>query len=80
MRARLDLGSRRLTLFAGALDELGELCPDRPLLIRVILAHEAFHLLCPQCPGAVQEAAAHWFAALLCDLPDFPGGWDLLTE
>lgn len=79
-RARLDLDARRLTLYAGALEELQSRCPDRALLTRVFLAHETFHLLCPECPGAVQEAAAHWFAASLCGLAEFPGIWDLPAE
>jgi hypothetical protein len=79
-RARLDAGRRRLKLYARALDELQAFCPDRALLTRVILAHETFHLLCPQCPGRLQEAAAHLFAAVHCGLEQFPGNWDYATE
>lgn len=80
MRAQLDLHVRRLTIYAGALDELQT--PERPrkLLERVILSHEVFHLLCPECPATVQEAAAHWFAAATTGLQEFPGIWDLKSE
>lgn len=79
-RARLDLHHRRLTIFAGALDELAQ--PDRPrkLVERVILSHEVFHLLCPDCPGQLQEAAAHYFAATQNTLQEFPGIWDLKAK
>lgn len=76
-RARLDLSARRLTLYAGALDELAGPARERKLVERVILAHEIFHLLCPECPALVHEAAAHWFAAEFTGLPEFPGAWDL---
>ncbi len=80
MRAQLDLNARRLTIFAGALDELQTEQRPRKVLERVILSHEVFHLLCPNCPGPVQDAAAHWFAALVTGLPEFPGFWDLPAE
>ena len=80
MRAQLDLNSRRLTIYAGALDELQTEQRPRKVLERVILSHEVFHLLCPDCPGAVHEAAAHWFAAEVTGLPEFPGIWDLSPE
>lgn len=76
-RARLDLDQRRLTIFAAALDELQDHCPDRALLLRVVLFHEVFHLLCPECP---EEAAAHWFAGSQAGLQTFPGLWDLKSE
>lgn len=76
-RARLDMHQRRLTLFADALDELQPFCPDRKQLTEVILAHELFHLLCPDCPAPVQEATAHLFAARVAQIQDFPGLWDL---
>mgnify|MGYP001235134248 CR=1 FL=1 len=80
MRAQLDLNSRRLTIYAGALDELQTEQRSRKVLERVILSHEVFHLLCPECPGAVHEAAAHWFAAEVAGLQEFPGIWDLPSE
>ena len=79
-RARLDLHARRLTLYAGALDELQDRCPDRRLLSQVVVAHEVFHLLSPDCPGSLAEAAAHLFAARCCGLDEFPGIWDLPRE
>ena len=80
MRAQLDLNSRRLTIYAGALDELQTDARPRKVLERVILSHEVFHLLCPQCPAAYQEASAHWFAAVATGLQEFPGIWDLNEE
>lgn len=80
MRAQLDLNARRLTIFAGALDELQTAERSRKVLERVILSHEVFHLLCPQCPGGVHEASAHWFAAEVTGLQEFPGIWDLTPE
>lgn len=80
MRAQLDLNSRRLTIYAGALDELQTEHRPRKILERVILSHEVFHLLCPQCPAPYQEASAHWFAAVVTDLAEFPGSWDLNLE
>ena len=79
-RARLDLHSRRLTMFAAALDELQERCGDRRLLSQVVMAHEVFHLLSPQCPAGLAEAAAHLFAARCCGLEEFPGNWDAPGE
>jgi len=79
-RARLDMHHRRLTLFAQALDELQAFCPDRKQLTEVILAHELFHLLCPDCPAPFQEAAAHMFAARVAKLEGFPGLWDLFPR
>lgn len=80
MRAQLDLNARRLTIYAGALDELQTEQRPRKVLERVILSHEVFHLLCPDCPGALHEAAAHWFAAEATGLEEFPGIWDLGPE
>lgn len=79
-RARLDLHQRRLTLYARALEELAPHCPDPKLRIQTMLAHEIFHLLCPECPGPFQEASAHGFAARVCGLQSFPGNWDLEAE
>ncbi|MFN8606494.1 MAG: hypothetical protein U0931_03115 [Vulcanimicrobiota bacterium] len=80
MRAQLDLHARRLTIYAGALDELQTPGRPRKVLERVILGHEVFHLLCPECPSTIQEAAAHWFAAVTTGLQEFPGIWDLPAE
>ena len=80
MRAQLDLNAKRLTIYAGALAELQSEQRPRKMVERVILSHEVFHLLCPHCPGAIQEAAAHWFAANVTGLAEFPGIWDLSTE
>lgn len=80
MRAQLDLNARRLTIYAGALAELQTEQRVRRLVERVILSHEVFHLLCPDCPGSVHEAAAHWFAAEVTGLEEFPGIWDLTPE
>lgn len=79
-RAQLDLNTHRLTVYAGALDELERPHRPRKVLERVILCHEIFHLLCPQCPSPLHEAAAHWFAAEVTGLEEFPGIWDLSTE
>jgi hypothetical protein len=79
-RAQLDLNTRRLTVYAGALDELERSDRPRKVVERVILSHEVFHLLCPHCPSALHEAAAHWFAAEVTGLPEFPGIWDLSSE
>ncbi|MBS2039065.1 hypothetical protein JST97_29050 [bacterium] len=80
MRAQLDLNARRLTIYAGALDELQTPARPRKLVERVILSHEVFHLLCPECPAMAHEAAAHWFAGLTAGLSEFPGIWDLPPE
>jgi hypothetical protein len=75
-RARLDLHARRLTLYARSLPELAQHCPDDQRLSKVLIGHEVFHLLCPECPGRIQEACAHWFTAEYNGLDDFPGLWD----
>lgn len=80
MRAQLDLNAKRLTIYAGALNELETSQRPRRLVERVILGHELFHLLCPECPAPVQEAAAHWFAGASAGLQEFPGIWDLGPE
>lgn len=72
LRARLDLDRRRLTVYLRALPEL----EPHGATIPTLVAHECFHLLCPECPPRWQEAAAHWFTARVARLHTFPGLWD----
>lgn len=46
-------------------------------IIPVVLAHELFHILQPQCPPSLAEASANLFAAGLRHLSYYPGCLDI---
>lgn len=85
IRARLDLDRRTLTWdpetlarLARAIRRSGWPGPEDPL--DLALAHELFHLLHPDCPSGLAEAAAHLFTSRLLGLARFAGEVDLLGE
>ena len=77
LRARLNLPRRHLLVFEEALGEVAEalarLGHSEVAPRDLVLAHETFHVLRPECPGQWAELAAHRFAGDLLGLPFFAG-------
>jgi hypothetical protein len=67
VRATVDLDTRQITVYRETVpsDQRG-----------TVIAHEAFHLLDPDCPDPVAEMAAHLFAARTTPIAVFPGALD----
>lgn len=77
VRATIDLQTRIVEVFQPAIEELSSrLAPElRAKALPLVLAHELFHALDPKC--GEPELAAHLFAAMVCEYPNFPGLLDL---
>lgn len=85
VRARLELDQGRLLYDPAAARRLGEAMAwgglDRPAdPLDLVLAHELFHVLEPECPEPEAEAAAHLFATELLKLDYFAGSVDELEK
>ena len=77
MRADIDIKSRVIHIYQPALTDLAERVPpgSGELVLPLVLAHELFHALAPQCKEP--ELSAHLFAARVCGFPIFPGTLDM---
>lgn len=77
LRARLNLRKRHLLVYEEALADvtaaLTRLGQPGFSARELVLAHEAFHVLRPACPGSFMELAAHRFAGETLGLPFFAG-------
>lgn len=84
VRAHFDPAPPRVTIFEGPLEQAArafETCESgvtEGLLRDTIVAHEAFHVLHPDCPGKVAEVAAHLFAGRASGLGSFGGLVDVV--
>jgi hypothetical protein len=78
LRAVLDLSHKRIMIYADALAEV-----ERALAFfsvhleaparQVVLAHEVFHCLMPDCPAERADLSAHLFATLILRLRFYAG-------